>query len=425
MSDAIGPSEELPDYGRLLDAYIAGEATEAELQQFFDYIRDHPATAARPLVDASRRSFDEWARDPQLNAQFDPVLSNRMFDRLLTGIHETPVVPMYRRWGRLAVAAVVIGLLGIVAWWLVRQSPAPSTSVVTVTQPVHDVLPGGDKAVLTLGNGAKILLDSAAMGVVAMQGSATVQKLVNGRLSYMEGVGGEVPHNQNARKPLPGGQKFNGDADAHIVYNTLTTPRGGQYQLTLADGTRVWLNAQSSITYTTTFTGSERVVSVTGEVYMEVAKDAARPFHVKVNQLVITVLGTHFNINAYNDEPSVNTTLLEGLVRIDEGNHHQMILPGQNARVDKNGQTKIVGGLDTSEVVAWKNGYFQFNHADLPGVMRQIARWYDVTVEYKGPFPDMKFTGRISRNSNASDILKILEESEVHFTVEGKKIIVR
>jgi ferric-dicitrate binding protein FerR (iron transport regulator) len=374
----------------LVEKYLAGTATPAEKQQ----------------VEAWYALFEEnedWLDEGADSREVLDILYQRIEDEL--GRQADEKIPgKLVGWRKSAVRwpAIAAALLMLVsgAYLFINRRPHPEPKV--AAQISHDIPPGGNKAILTLANGQRLILDSAVRGELAKQGGSQVVKTADGKLAYRRG-----------------------EADAQLVYNTLTTPRGGQYQLTLADGTRVWLNAQSSITYPTAFTGAERVVSITGEVYVEVAQDAARPFHVKVNQLVITVLGTHFNINDYNDEPSVNTTLLEGLVRIDEGDHHQMILPGQNARVDKDGQTKIIAGLDTSEVMAWKNGYFQFNHADLPGVMRQIARWYDVTVEYKGPVPDMKFTGRISRNSNASDILKILEESEVHFTVEGKKIIVR
>lgn len=272
--------------------------------------------------------------------------------------------------------------------------------------------PGTEGAILTLADGKQIILDSAANGSLAVEGRT---KVINkdGQLVYE--IEGRVP-------------------DA-LLYNTMTTPKGKQYQLVLADGSKVWLNAASSIRYPTAFAGTERRVEITGEAYFEIAHHADKPFKVSVNGMEVQVVGTHFNINAYEDEAAMQTTLLQGSVKITTNNHTRILSPGQQAQIsttlshpvqqkpgDEN--IKVVKDADLDAVMAWKNGYFSFSQTDLQTVMRQIARWYDVEIVYAGTIPDRRFGGEIARNTNASQVLKILEESKVYFRIEGKKIIV-
>jgi ferric-dicitrate binding protein FerR (iron transport regulator) len=208
-----------------------------------------------------------------------------------------------------------------------------------------------------------------------------------------------------------------------IVYNTLSTPRGGQYQLILQDGTKVWLNSSSSIHFPTTFRGRERKVAITGEAYFEVAKNSAMPFKITVKDVEVRVLGTHFNIMAYDDENSINTTLLEGSVKISKGSSNKMLAPGEESIVNKNGDINVIVA-DIEEVMAWKNGWFQFNAADIQKVMRQISRWYDVEIVYEGKIPISHFSGMISRGNNISQVLAILKAGGVQLKIEGRKIIV-
>lgn len=270
--------------------------------------------------------------------------------------------------------------------------------------------PGTNKAILTLADGKQIVLDEAKNGNLADQGNTKVIKL-NGQIAYNE-FAMAVPNGKNAA----------------VAYNTVTTPRGGQYQLILADGSRVWLNAESSLRFPTSFQGKERRVELAGEGYFEIAKDATKPFIVKINTTSeekdeVEVLGTHFNIMAYNDEGIVKTTLLEGSVKINRNNKIAMLKPGQQAKL-QNQSIKVVEDVDTDEAIAWKNGYFQFTSANLQQVMRQIARWYDVDISYEGKIPERKFGGKISRDNNASEVLKVLELSKVKFRIENRKIIV-
>jgi len=218
-----------------------------------------------------------------------------------------------------------------------------------------------------------------------------------------------------------------------IFYNTLTTPRGNQYQIVLPDGSKVWLNAASSITYPTSFTDAERRITMTGEAYFEVAKkerDAGGgtgrvPFIVVVDGTEVEVLGTHFNINAYKEEPALLTTLLEGSVKVSAHGHQQLIRPGEQTVVTPSGTgIGLKKDVDLDEVVAWKNGYFQFDHADIQTIMRQIARWYDVEISFEGKVPERKFGGDISRDLKLSEVLYGLNLSKIHFRIEGKKLAI-
>jgi ferric-dicitrate binding protein FerR (iron transport regulator) len=258
---------------------------------------------------------------------------------------------------------------------------------------------------------------------VAVQGRSTVT-LQDGRLAYAP----------------------SGAASAPVTYNTMSTPRGRQYQLVLPDGTKVWLNAASSITYPTAFSGSDRRVTLTGEAYFEVRQDASRPFNVSVkNREEIEVLGTSFNVNGYEDEHEVKTTLLDGSVRVvvtdslvgvntNKGKLSVVLKPGEQAQLvlrDSSGRDKvskpmkILSDVDVDQVVAWKNGLFQFKGATMQTVMNQLSRWYNVEVTYEGTIPEHRFVGKVSRDYNLSDVLAVLQASDIHFSIEGKRIIVR
>jgi ferric-dicitrate binding protein FerR (iron transport regulator) len=209
------------------------------------------------------------------------------------------------------------------------------------------------------------------------------------------------------------------------IYNTMTTPRGGKYDLELSDGTRVWLNASSSITYPIAFSGTERRVTVTGEAYFEVAKNKDMPFKINVDgQEEVQVLGTHFNIMAYSDEPLIKTTLLEGSVKIVKNKTTGMLKPGQQAQMTTDGKLSVTDDADINAVMAWKNGQTLFVNEDIKTIMRRASRWYDVDIEYQGGVPARLFTGGISRESNLSVLLKVLELNKIHFKAAGKKLIV-
>lgn len=270
---------------------------------------------------------------------------------------------------------------------------------------VIDFNPGSDGAVLTLGNGEQIVLDSTKNGTLALQGNTSVLKK-NGQIIYEAG-----------------------GPDTAMLFNTLSTPRGRQYNLMLADGSRVWLNAASSITYPIAFKGEERKISVTGEAYFEVAHNPAMPFRVSIVSPAgdageIEVLGTNFNINSYEDEAATKTTLLQGKVKVSSKGASVFLEPGQQAQISAAGKMSTLQNVDVDEVMAWKNGYFEFNDADIKTVMRQLARWYDVEVVYLGNIPKLEFGGKMQRDLKLSQVLKILDKYGVHFKTESGKIIV-
>lgn len=390
-------------FNKLIDKYLRGKATPEEadfIEQYYQYL-GHSADFTDTLSDTEREE-----------------LQRSMLDKIkekMPGANDNPASTTRNKWiGRMtAAAAVVLIAVGAAIIFKVASTTNKTEESPTVAAPVpNDVAPGGNRAMITLEDGSRIFLDTSANGTISQQGSIQVVKLSDGEIVYKK------LDNNNAR----------------VSINTMITPRGGQYQLTLADGTKVWMNAASSITYPTAFTGNERKVVISGEVYFEVAplffksNQGKVPFIVQVNSnagvggMEIQVLGTHFNVNTYADNGTTTTTLLEGSVLIKKNSQTQMLKPGQQAAVQ---HTIVVNNnVDTELVMAWKNGFFSFSNSSLEMVMKQLARWYDVEVVYENNKPDMKFWGSISMHSNLSQVLKILEESKVNFRIENKKIIV-
>jgi len=309
---------------------------------------------------------------------------------------------MPQRWW--AAAAILLLIASGSYFFLNRRHSNNEVAAIKNKVLVNDAPPGGNKAILTLANGSKIILSNAKNGALSQQGNIEVVKLDDGKLAYR-------PDETNA--------------PVRVEYNTVSTPRGGQYQLTLSDGSKVWLNAASAITFPTAFTGKERKVEIKGEAYFEVAHDASKPFKVTVNGMEVQVLGTHFNINAYDDEGEIKTTLLQGSVKVSKGTRSKMIQPGEQAIVSAGNDVDIqVQAADVDEAVAWKNGLFHFNNADLQEVMRQLSRWYDVDVVYSSTIPKREFAGEMQRDLKLSQVLQLLEKNDVNFKIQGKKLIV-
>ena len=323
----------------------------------------------------------------------------RSLDALLHNINS----PRHTRlWPRLAAAAAVIVM--ILAGIYALNHRQKSQQTIAANKPVvRDFAPGSNKVILTLSNGNKVELNDAKKGKVADESGTLINKTADGQISYAKQEGADHLKNQQ-------------------LFNTAATPRGGQYQLVLSDGTRVWLNAASSVKYPVEFSGQERKIELTGEAYFEVAHDQKRPFRVVSNGQVVEVLGTHFNINAYDNEQAVKTTLLQGSVRVIAGANSKMIKPGEQAQL-KRGQV-TVEDVDTDEAVAWKNGFFNFNDADVGTVMRQLTRWYDLEVKYEGDIPQRQFTGEISRNITARQMLDILSFKKIHYRIDGNTIVI-
>jgi len=316
----------------------------------------------------------------------------------------TPIrrIAPYTRW--VAAASILIAL-GFAATyvWKARQQKAPPAIALTshVATPRKDLPPGGNKATLLLGNGAVVDLGNVQNGLIKNEAGTRINKQ-DGRLIYAVST-----------------------ADMAPEMNTIQTPRGGQYQLILPDGTKVWLDAASSLSYPTAFTGKDRQVRLKGEAYFEVAENKNKPFTVLAGDMQVNVLGTHFNVMAYDDETAIKTTLLEGAVKVTQGQASHLLAAGQEASFDKSAESFKMRDADGEEAIAWKNGVFQFGGASIETVMREIACWYDVDVEYQGR-TDEHFSGTIARSVNASEVFKMLElTGAVHFSIDGKKIIVK
>ena len=375
------------------------ELTSKEMQWLLSYLESSEDTELKQLM--QKHFLDGLENSKGIN----PEASHKLFTAIHDKIELDSKGKKHRviRLRRIAIAASVIGLL-LISVFLLNDKIGKKETAKTGTDQQrfkNDVLPGSDKATLTLADGSTILLDEAHNGTIAQQGNSKIIKL-DGKLSY-------DPTNKNSRE---------------IVYNTISTPKGGQYQLELPDGSRVWLNATSSIHFPTSFTGTARRIEIIGEAYFEIAKNPNMPFVVTVNNSEVQVLGTHFNINAYNDEDNVKTTLLEGSVRFVSNGNINILKPGQQAQLTKDGMAKVVSNVDVDEVVAWKNGMFAFENAGIETIMRQLSRWYDVEIEYKGKTDDL-FIAEMRRNIKLSDALKALElTGKVKFDIQEKKIIV-
>lgn len=306
------------------------------------------------------------------------------------------------KWFKWSVAASIFLALSAASYFIIFK-PNPKVTVSKIPPQKqrfkNDFPPGHEGAILTLSNGEKIILDSAGNGIIGKQGGTEVIK-VNDQLVYS-----------------------NKSADSVVVYNTMTTPNGRLFSLLLEDGSRVWLNAASSITYPTTFArSSERKVIITGEAYFEIAHNDKKPFIVQKDDVNIKVLGTHFNVYAYPDENVIKITLLEGSVNVMHAEHNKLILPGQQAQVKASGMIRLVDDVDITDVMAWKNGFFSFQGATIESLMGQISRWYDIQVVSNKKIDDL-FYAKIPRNTKLSDVLKALElTGNIYFKVEGRKV---
>jgi ferric-dicitrate binding protein FerR (iron transport regulator) len=333
--------------------------------------------------------IEMWVEQQLLLPKEETPLSAEKTHLILQTIFQTNRVHVIKRTRWWAAAAAVLFLLSTGTYIWVNKSS--STKNITVL--ANDVPPGSNKAILTLSDGTAVKLDSTGNKVIS---------------KGIRQTGAQLQYDAQI-------------ADA--AYNTLTTPRGGQFQLTLPDGTKVWLNAASSIYYPTAFNGKERRVEISGEVYFEIAKNEKMPFYVKSGIQETEVLGTHFNINAYTDENAISTTLLEGSIRVNYTGHTSVIVkPGQQTQLTDH--LKVIDDADMDQAIAWKNGVFSFNQADIPTVMRQLSRWYNVDVEYAGAIPKRAFTGEIARELTLAQVLKGLTKTRVNYKIEGGNRII-
>lgn len=361
------------------------------------YLDGTATTAEQALVDRYCEQL-ETSGETGMEPETEALLQQVMYDRIMQKI-QAPRKRSYK-W-TYAAAAAVLALVAVGGIFLFPRKQTPTVAISEKSVFHNDIKPGGNKATLTLANGSTVVLDDVVTDSLAPQGSSRITRTGNGQLSYQQS-----------------------GAPQEVVYNTLSTPTGGQFRLTLPDGSRVWLNASSSITFPTAFTGKDRIVMLKGEAYLEVSHNPQQPFKVKVRDMEVSVLGTHFNINAYPDEMGVRTTLLEGSVRVNNDGQSYMLKPGQQAQLQPNGQFSLQT-VETEDITAWKDGQFTFNDADIHTVMRQVARWYGAEVVYQGNVTH-HFMGTIPRDVPVSRLLKMLElTGRVSFVVEGNKIIVK
>jgi len=369
--------------------------TEEELQQILKRYSEGSATEQeKALLESWYLNYNS---DHSEQAQMPELLE--AVDRVWASVNPVPVVAkQLSLFAKLSIAAVVLLVLSFGTWFILqKQEPA-----VFELSAANDIDPGQNKATLTLASGRKIILAETAAGELLREPGLSISHTKSGELIYTS---------------KPTGKKL-----ASAAWNTLETFKGEQHQLILPDGSHVWLNAASSITFPDAFSAT-REVSVSGEVYFEVAHDPNRPFMVKSKGQRVEVLGTHFNLNVYPDEPSGKTTLLEGAVRISAASGPRVLKPGEQASLTAGKLT--VAKVSMDEVVAWKNGYFMFESEDISAVMRKISRWYNVEVVYEGEVPEDTFGGTIDRFAKVSQVLKKLQlTGKVHFKVEGRRIIV-
>jgi len=360
------------------------------------------------LSDVDKDKLEAWYlhKASNSNLQLSELELEKSYEYLKSKLPLHQEAKVIRIWPRVAVAASIALLLGTGLFYFTKPKEQP----IQVAEKPLEIAPGGNRGVLTLSNGKQIVLaDISAKDTIAKEGKqaeVTIKMSANGVITYVI--------NPNAEAPKVATNSF----------NTLSTPTGGQYNIVLADGTKVFLNAVSSIKYPTQFNGNQRVVELEGEAYFEVAKDRSKPFIVKSGNQAIEVLGTHFNVHAYDNEAVVKTTLLEGSVAVTHKNQKAILKPGQQSNVSDNFNKIAIREVDTEAAIAWKNGRFKFDNADLKTVMRQLERWYGIKVEYRGDVSEVTFNGGTFRNKNLSEVLKVLELSNIKFKVEGKTIIV-
>lgn len=391
----------------LIQQYSKAKLTEAEKAELILLVKtDTEGTlirnalmdmmeTAQPAADLDQDYWEKMAKQIVEVDKVDQVITRAIVRR----------IGFRRKWIWAAASVLMLLAMGGYGWLQFRKTR--SSGIVAKVSYVQDVNPGKQGAILKLADGTKVVLDSLGNGIVAIQNGVQVV-LKKGQLVY---------------DPA-------GNTSGKIVYNTMYTPRGRQFRLTLPDGSQVWLNAASSITYPTVFSGKERQVTINGEAYFEVARNVKMPFKISINNhTAVEVLGTHFNIKAYPDEAYIQTTLLEGSVKMTMDKKTAMLLPGQQACAGNSSShdagIKVVKDADIEKIMAWKNGLFNFQGANLQEVMQQLSRWYEIEVVYEKGIPDLVFVGEMSKDISLSGVLKGLQGAGVHFRIEeGRRLVV-
>lgn len=390
----------------LLEIYSSNKATDSEISELNKYLDE--GIYEEQVKNFILNKLEENKGDNQIPREVSEDILSSIFDtapkssNINNPVEKNQIV--LRNWKSWLTAAMIIFVIGFIAYpWLqpeVKESLAKQDSVI-------DFPPGTDQAMLTLWDGTLVQLNNVIDSTALHNAGLTINSSE-----------GEIVSNSNSNS---------------IGYNTLVTPLGGQYKIVLPDGSRAWLNAGSSIRFPTTFAGSERSVSISGEVYFEIQTNKQKPFIVQVkndisgNDMEVKVLGTHFNISSYPDDPTINTTLVEGSIEVRKGATKKLLSAGQQARISNNSdsQNVLVETVDTESVIAWKDGVFEFN-GNLQDILRQISRWYNVDVQYENEISNRAFIGTIARDNKISEVLKILElTGEVQFEIEENTVIVK
>lgn len=378
----------------LVSGFIKDTLSFAELQELESWRKENPGNQQLfdELTDTAKQQ-----QAVQRMQQYDTEGSLNKVKQVIQASNKRDKLSL--RWPKALVAAATVILASTLLILYFRHTP--SEQIVSLQPHPQYIAPGSDKAVLTLANGKKIVINPTANTVIARQGGVQISNTSGGRIIYT---------------------RVNQLTNDMAEYNTIETPKAGKYQLQLPDGTKVWLNAASSLHYPVAFTGNTRTVELNGEAYFEVAKNKSKPFTVVSGGQKVTVLGTHFNINSYKDEDHIATTLVEGSVQVSFGGKQAILIPGQQSAV-KNGEIKV-SKADIHLAIAWKDGQLAFLRTDLKSALRQISRWYDIDVEYIGNVPDFTISGDVSRDADLSAMLEILKLYDVHFVQQGRKLII-
>jgi ferric-dicitrate binding protein FerR (iron transport regulator) len=376
------------EYNSLYEKYLAGKCSKEEQAELENYQDSFELKEQQWNVRTMGNSEEiKQSIQEDLNYSIEEHSKYRIF--------------RFRAWQSAAAAILILLTAGI---YYYQNSPEPVIVKTETPRFRNDVAPGNNKAILTLDDGSKINLDDAKTGILASESNIDIKKTGAGQLEYAAGT-------QSVKT---------------VKYNILSTPMGGEYQLVLPDGSKVWLNSGSTLRFPTAFIGSERIVELKGEAYFDIAKNPKMPFLVRTNNAMdIKVLGTQFNIMAYDDEKNINTTLIEGSVEVLKGSGKTMLKPGQEAILNRGSGNIKVASADLEQAIAWKNGYFIFYNENIESIMRKVSRWYNVDVVYQGNLSNKDFVGTISRNKNISELLKMLElTGAVHFSIDGRRITV-
>lgn len=395
----------------LLTLFADGKISRDEFELLFDYLRSENED------EQFHYSMDQELKKMKTCSSLSKDEKNNIFDNILNDerVNQNSdsgkfILSNSRAWYQIGVAASLLVILSIGLYFYSNRTFDDQKTIAKseiIKQKVI-IQPGGDKAVLTLSDGSKIILEDAKKGLLANQAGVSIQKTADGELLYSFA--------KNMRR-IPEANP------SEVIYNKIETPFGGKYQINLPDGSKVWLNSASSLRFPAFFSGKTREVELNGEAFFDVAKNPDMPFKVVTKDQIVEVLGTQFNINSYADEESFKTTLIEGSVKVIYKDRIILLNPGQQFQPSLK-SSKVIEA-DTEEVTAWKNGYFLFKDEDIQSIMRKISRWYNVEVSYSGEIPDVGFGGNISRSKGIDEVLNVLQLTDaVHFKVEGRRITV-